>query len=325
LAPALRGTPLTMKMTLVNTPQGEAVRALKTLLSAFLAVSLTGCGAVKIAYDHGETVVMFYVDRYIDLDPTQEALAQQRITAFFGWHRTTQLPDYIDMAGRLEVEAEKTVSLDDVNKLEGELRERGYRSLNRALPDLADIALSLRPEQLAKTAQKFSDNDRQYREDFIEVSADKRRRDRYDQWLDRTEYWYGTFNPEQRAALRKLTDQQPDDPGLWLLEREARERELVALLIHIARDKPPRDQVITELAAFARRMETSPDPTRRAYYDALRASGRTIWVAVSAMATQEQRHHAAKQLGSWVDDMKAAEPSAAAAPSAKFDPSATGR
>jgi len=314
-----------MKMTLAIAIQGKAVRALKIFLCVLLGLSLTGCGAVKIAYDHGETVVMIWVDRYIDLDQTQEAMARQRVTAFFSWHRATQLPDYIEMAGRLKVEAEKSVALDDVNRLEGELRERGYRSLNRALPDLADIALSLRPEQLAKTAEKFSDNDRQYREDFVDVSVEKRRRNRYDKWLDRVEYWYGTLNAEQRAALRKLTDAQPDDPGLWLLEREARERELVALLTHIARDKPPRDEVTTELAAFARRMETSPDPTRRAYYDALRASERSIWVAVSAMATADQRRHAASELGSWIDDMKAAEPQAQAATATKFDPSVTGR
>jgi hypothetical protein len=273
-----------------------------------LGLTLTGCGAVKIAYDHGETVVMLWVDRYIDLDQTQEAMARQRVTAFFAWHRATQLPEYIELAARLQSEAERPVALDEVNKLEGELRERGYRSLNRALPDLTDIALSLRPEQLTKTAEKFNDNDRQYREDFVDVRQEKRRRDRYEKWLDRVEYWYGTFSAEQRDALRRLTDVQPDDPALWLVERQAREHELIALLTHIARDKPPRDEVTNDLAAFARRMETSPDPTRRAYYEALRASGRAIWVAVSAMATQEQRRHAANELSSWIDDMKAAEP-----------------
>jgi hypothetical protein len=285
-----------------------AVRLLKTFGCLLLAFCLAGCGAVKIAYDHGDTVVMVWVGRYIDLDQAQEAMVRQRVTAFFAWHRSTQLADYIELATRLEVEAERPVSLDEVNKLEGELRERGYRTLNRALPDLADIALELRPDQLSKTAEKFSDNDREYRESFINVGQDRRRRDRYDKWLDRVEYWYGTFSSEQRKALRKLTDAQPDDPTLWLAEREAREHELIALLTHVAKDKPPREDVMNELAAFARRMETSPDPTRRVYYEALRASGRAIWVAVAAMATPEQRHHATVELASWIDDMKAAEP-----------------
>jgi hypothetical protein len=299
------------------------VRTLKTLICALLVSCLGGCGAVKVAYDHGETVVMFWVGRYIDLEPAQESLVRQRVADFFAWHRSTQLEDYVGLASALQDEAERAVTLDDVNKLEDALRERGYRALNRALPDLADIALSLKPEQLAKTAEKFKDNDREYRDDFVDRSTFKRRHDRFEKWLDRVEYWYGSLTAEQKANLQKLTDAQPDDPNLWLAEREAREQELLALLSHIARDKPPRDEVITDLAAFARRMETSPDPKRRTYYEALRASGREIWVAVSAMATPAQRHHAAKELGGWIEDMKAAEPGACApncAKVARLDP-----
>jgi hypothetical protein len=281
--------------------------ALRAFAVALLCGALSGCGAVKIAYDHGETFAMFWLGRYIDLDASQEDLARERIRAFIYWHRKNELPDYVNLAENLRGEALKGITTADQQNIETALRERGYRALNRGLGDLADLALALRPEQLDKTREKFADNDRQFREDFVDVSADKSKRDRADKWQDRIEYWYGDLNAEQRATLRDLSASQPYDARMALAERQSREREFVDLLTHIARDKPARGEAILQLAAFARRCETSPDAKRRAYLEAMHQSNAAIWVRMSNLATAEQRRHADQKLGEWIDDMKAAQ------------------
>ncbi len=277
------------------------------LTAAALSAALSGCGAVKIAYDHGETFAMFWLGRYVDLDATQDDLARERVRQFLYWHRKNELPDYVKLAESLQSEALTGISAADQLKIEGALRERGYRALNRGLPDFADLALSLRPEQLDRTREKFRDNDRQYKEDFIDGSAEKRNRERAEKWQERIEYWYGDLTEEQRNILKGLSDAQPIDATLMLAERQSRETEFVELLKNIARDKPARGDVMLQLAAFARRCETSPDVKRRAYLENLHQSNASIWVKMSNLANPEQRQHAYKKLGEWISDMKAAQ------------------
>jgi hypothetical protein len=281
--------------------------ALRMLTAAALSAALSGCGAVKIAYDHGETFAMFWLGRYVDLDATQDDLARERVRQFLYWHRKNELPDYVKLAESLQSEALTGISAADQLKIEGALRERGYRALNRGLPDFADLALSLRPEQLDRTREKFRDNDRQYKEDFIDGSAEKRNRERAEKWQERIEYWYGDLTEEQRNILKGLSDAQPIDATLMLAERQSRETEFVELLKNIARDKPARGDVMLQLAAFARRCETSPDVKRRAYLENLHQSNASIWVKMSNLANPEQRQHAYKKLGEWISDMKAAQ------------------
>jgi hypothetical protein len=279
---------------------------LNCLLALLVTATLCGCGAVKLAYDHGETFAMFWIGRYIDLDSQQQILVHERLQAFIDWHRRTQLPDYVLLARSLQEQAANGITGAEQAALEGELRERGYRALNRALPDLADIALALRVDQLNKMREKFADNDREYKEEYIEVSSAKRNRDRADKWRERIEYWYGELTAQQRATLDALSDAQPIDPAIALAERQSREADSLAVLTRIAQTKPSRGETIQQLAALARRLEVSTDPKRRAYLEAVRASNSSVYVQMANLMTAEQRQYAVKRLGDWIADMQAA-------------------
>jgi hypothetical protein len=281
-------------------------RAVTLAATLIFCTALEGCGAVKIAYDHGETFAMFWLGRYVDLDAQQTQLAHERIGGFIEWHRRTQLPDYVILAKSMQAQAASGITLAEQAEIEGQLRERAYRALNRGLPDLADMALSLHVEQLTKTREKFADNDREFKETFVDVSPEKRNRDRADKWRDRLEYWYGDLDENERKTLDALSNAQPVDNSIMLAERQARERDAIDVLTKIAQDKPPRGEVIQALASLARRLETSSDPKRRAYLETIKASNNAIYVKMSSIATPEQRQKAVKRLGEWIDDMNAA-------------------
>jgi hypothetical protein len=285
---------------------GCARLVLNWLVVVLVTSMLSGCGAVKLAYDHGETFAMFWIGRYLDLDSQQEILVHERLQAFIAWHRRNELPDYVQLARSLQDEAAAGISGAEQAALEAALRERGYRALNRAMPDLADIALSLRVDQLTKMREKFADNDQEYRNDFIDVSSIRRNRDRADKWRERIEYWYGDLNRQQRATLDALSDAQPIDPVVALAERQSREADSLAVLTRIAQTKPSRGEAMQQLAALARRLESSPDPKRRAYLEAVHASNSAIFVQMANLMTPEQRQFAVKRLGDWISDMQAA-------------------
>ena len=269
-------------------------------------LGLAACGGIKLVYNHGESLALLWAHNYIDLDRSQDALARDRIHAWFQWHRTTQLPEYALVAADLEKRVSAPVTQPEVSALESHIRLDWMHALERALPDAADLALTLRPAQLVKLAEKFASNDEKYRRRWVDVSVSHRNDLRYQKTLERIEYWYGKFSPEQCASVRHAVESQPVDPRLWLAEREDREKELVALLRHIAEQRPQRDVATRLLANYLSRIETSPDPKHRAYIETLDQSNRDLYVLVANLATARQRAHAVLKLQGWVEDLTSA-------------------
>ena len=68
--------------------------AVKTIIIGLLALLLSGCSAVRLGYDNGPSLALWWLDGYLDLDRSQEARAKPLLEAWFAWHRATQLPDY---------------------------------------------------------------------------------------------------------------------------------------------------------------------------------------------------------------------------------------
>jgi hypothetical protein len=189
-----------------------------------------------------------------------------------------------------------------MEQIELQMRLRWHRMVDQALPDLADIALTLKAEQLPRLEKKFAANDQVYRDDFVEISSTRRKKDLYNKELDRIEYWYGSLDSEQKALLRKTTDALPIDPTLWLAEREAREAELVAVLREIVQQRPSREVAIQMLRTYTLRLETSPDAVRRAYIETLNRANRDMYLTIANMTNATQRAHAAQKLADWIDD-----------------------
>ncbi|MGA2552817.1 MAG: DUF6279 family lipoprotein [Burkholderiaceae bacterium] len=278
------------------------VRALRYGIVLGVALALSGCGAVKLAYEDGETFTLFWAARYISLDHEQETFARNRVRAWFDWHRTTQLPGYARLGAEIQSQVRGPVALADIDRLESNVRAQWHQMVDAALPALADLALMLHDDQLVRLEKKFAANDDTYRSDYVEVSPSQRKKDLYNRELDRVEYWYGSLSSEQKQLLRKTTDNLPIDPVLWLTERQTREQELVALLHQIIEQKPAREKVVQMLHDYALRVETSPDPARRAYIEALDRSRRQMYVTVANMATPDQRAHAVSKLQDWIDE-----------------------
>lgn len=277
------------------------------LFTSFLLVSmalLSGCAAVKFAYEEGDTFTLLWSSRYISLDKEQTAFARPRLEAWFQWHRTTQLPDYAQLAAQLQKQVDAPVTAPEMEAVEKEVRERYHRMIDRALPDLAELALRLREDQLPQLQKKFDANDTAYRSDFVDASPERRKKDFYTKELERFEYWYGSLSGQQKAALRRASDALPIDPTLWLSERRAREQELVVILYEIAQKKPAPATVIEMLGKYAARLETSPDPTHRRYIEALDQANRELYMNMANLMTAEQRQHAVEKLGDWIGDLE---------------------
>ena len=268
------------------------------------ALIVAGCGAVKLGYRNADMVGPLWLNRYLDLDSAQNDLVRHRIAKLLVWHRATQLPDYARLLGELQRRVDETLIAADVAEVDKQMMQHAQTTIEHALPELADLALTLKPEQMKTLQNKFADNDDKFRSDYLRGDTEKRQKIRYEKALDRAEEWYGRFDRQQRAAIRRASDARPLNNEFLLAERQRRETELVTLLSRIVHEKPSRDAVIALLKAYYERFEVSPDRERRAFQLALSHGSDEMNAAIANLATREQRAHAVEKLQQWIDDCK---------------------
>lgn len=273
-------------------------------LAALLTLSASGCALIKVGYRNGDRVGMFMIDRYFDLTDEQEAFVKPRLHQLLVWHRRTQLPDYIAFAQDLQKKAMTPIVAADVAALDDGARRRITTMVDRALPDLADLALRLTPDNVKALQKRFAADDEKWRGENMKGDVERQKEARYDKTLERTEEWYGRFSREQRATIRQLSDARPFNNDLVLGERRRRQQQIVDLLTRVVAEKPAKEVVMQRLKAYADGFEHSADPDKRAFLDGYHRATDEMNAAIHDLATTEQRQHAVRRLQDWIDDFR---------------------
>jgi hypothetical protein len=118
-----------------------------------LVVLLSGCSMARLGYNNGETVSYFWLNGYVDFDADQKPWVKKELASLFAWHRRTQLVDYMPLLAQAKKRVHKPVTEADLARDYEELRRRVLIITDRAAPAAADLALSLRPQQIAAVAR----------------------------------------------------------------------------------------------------------------------------------------------------------------------------
>lgn len=279
----------------------RSIRHMMLVLAAGLL--LQGCSGLRLGYGNADSLSRWWIDSYLAMSPEQDALTRERLSAFHAWHRKTQLPDYVALLrlGQKFVGGKPTTA-DALSLGDGIIR-RGRTLAEQATPDIADFLLTVSAEQIERMAGRQAEKNADFaKEAQLAEGESGRRKARYKRVLERTEYWFGDFSGEQKDALRQLINSQSAGSQFWYEERLRRQRDWLALVRQVQRERPPREQIIELLRDYAARFDLPADPVRLARAVTLRRASAEIAVAIHAMSTATQRAHAQQKLDELVRD-----------------------
>jgi hypothetical protein len=174
-----------------------------------------------------------------------------------------------------------------------------------ALPALADLALTLTPQQLAHIEARYAKSNAEFAEEFLQRDAAERSRAGIRRAIDRAEAIYGRLDDAQRERVAKAAALSPYDAELQLAERRHRQADALAMLRRLAGTGATRDQANAALRAYARRFESSPREDFRRYGERL-----TQFLCASAaqlhnVTTPAQRQVAVQRFKGWESDLRA--------------------
>ncbi len=287
--------------------QALPLRGARYIFVMLLLALLGACSSLRLAYNNGDTLLFWWLDAYVDLSPDQKPGVKSDIGDLFRWHRKTQLQDYVQLLRTGQRQLQGTPSAADLQADYREARTRAETVLMKAVPDIAELALKLTPEQLVAMEKKFDKNNRDFRRKNMKGDRTEQMKYRYKKSMEQFELWFGDFTREQEAAIRKASDARPLDNELWLDERMRRQQSILELARKIQHDKP--SQAVAEgwirdlVKELFDRMEKPSD--RKAFFDAYLASNIELVHTVIRIATPEQKEHANKRMQGWIDDLNA--------------------
>jgi hypothetical protein len=286
-----------------NTPHNGFQRARLLFVIAVIAL-LSACSAVRFTYNHGDTLLYWWLNAYLDLDSDQSDWVKKDIDNLFQWHRTTQLRDYAGLMAKMQRQlGDGNVTQDELLSDYRDIKARTELLAFKALPQLADLAMSIKPDQIAQMEKKFAKNNADFRRKFMSGSLDDQHEARYKKAMQQLELWFGSFSRDQETALRKASDARPLDNEIWLQERMMRQKKIVALLQRIHRDKLNKEQTMAAIHALLRDFFDRMDaPDRKAFFDAYINSTSTFILTAIRITTPDQRAHAQKRMQGWIDD-----------------------
>jgi len=257
----------------------------------------------RLGYNNGETVSYFWLNSYIGFDADQKPWVKKELAGLFAWHRRSQLPEYLPLLVQAKKRVQKPVSEAELARDYDDIRRRILVITDRAAPAAADLALALRPQQIASIEKTFAENNEKFRKEHLRGDLAQRQRDRFKRTMKQAEIWFGNFSGEQERQIRQLSDARPLDDELVLADRMQRQAEMIRMLQRIEAEKPAREAAVGMIRQYVSgAMEHYRQPAYQSYFETYRAAQMRMVAGIINMSTAAQKQHFEKAVQGWIDD-----------------------
>lgn len=274
-------------------------------LIAVMAV-LAACSSLRLAYNNGDTLLYWWIDGYVDLTSDQKEWVKDDIDRLFQWHRKTQLQDYVQILQTAQRQLAAGPTQADLQNDFDEIKKRTEALLLKATPELAELARSLQPDQIATLERKFAANNAEFRKKNMRGDRDAQQRFRFKKSMEQFELWFGDFADEQEAAIRKASDARPLNNEIWLDERVRRQNNILAAVRRVQSEKLSKEATQTVIQGLIKdgfqRLETSE---RKDFFDSYEQANLQFVLTVINLTTPQQKAHAQRRMQGWIADFRA--------------------
>lgn len=193
----------------------------KSLLVLMLLVLLPACSSTTFFYNRLDFLIPWYMGRYVDLDRAQKQLLSRELEPLLAWHRSEELPAYLQVLDSIEQTLDGQVTSEGVAAIAGEFEEAWLRTESRALELLLVLGAELSEEQMAGFLDKLREQQVEYAEKYLERSDEKYVEEAYESLLDSLQDYLGRLDWGQRGILEDAAARLQRSDAIWLRERAA--------------------------------------------------------------------------------------------------------
>ncbi|MEJ7928593.1 DUF6279 family lipoprotein [Ramlibacter sp. AN1015] len=264
---------------------------------------LSGCSALKLGYNTLPELAYWWLDRSLAFNDEQRPRVREDLAALHRWHRSAELPRFIDVLARLEQLAPGELTPTQACSVVDEVRLRLAALRRQAEPLLAATGATLGEQQLAHLARRQEHNLREFRRTWVRIDPVAREDKRVEQFQEHAERLYGRLEPAQRRVLRERIASSRFDGERIVAERARRQTDTLETLRQLRAPGLAPAQAQALVRAWLDRLEHSPDAQWRGYQQALQQEHCATFAQLHNAASAEQRARAAERLRGWQRDL----------------------
>jgi hypothetical protein len=269
-----------------------------------IALALTGCSAVRLAYNNAPNLAYWWLDGYVDFDSAQSVRVRADLQQILDWHRKAELPFFAETLKDLQVRAPQAITGEQVCALYADLLEHALTVGERMVPTGAAIVAGLQPNQVDHLAREYDKRNRTWQQEWVELSATELAKKRAEKFQDRAESFYGRLTSAQRALVLTQAQASLYDPQRHYKELVRRQQDGFKMLRQLSAANASDGEIQTEIRALLARTAKSADATYRSYQAKLNRQNCANVAALHNSTTPEQRNKAVQALRGYEDDLR---------------------
>jgi hypothetical protein len=275
----------------------SAIRALIVVGALLLA---GGC-SVKMLYNNADRFARWAANDYIQMDDAQEAYFTSEVSAIHYWHRTSELPRYADYLDTLPAQIDDGVDEAEVQGIFDTFYGWWDVLLDRSLPMVTELLMSLSDEQVARLPERLEKDNREFSEDELDTPVDEIQEDWAREYADTMSRFSGRLTRAQKDYLAAQSVRYVPQFALWADYRQRWQQDLLRLLKNDRREpKVFRERFL----ALTEHREAYYGAELTAIFDANEALVREVTVWVLNHLTDEQRQRFGERVGDLADTFR---------------------
>jgi Family of unknown function (DUF6279) len=277
---------------------------LRWILVIFACLQLSACSFTSLGYNSLPSLMVWQADRYFYLTDAQKTLANERLTAVHRWHRSNELPVYVKFLAETDDRLQSSPP-DEVTLAQwrATVLKRWPIMAEKLAPGLAELMLTLTPEQAQRAKRKLADDNESYKKDYLLEGA-ARQKARLERYTKRAEFFVGDLDDKQSGYLRDISSKLPNAEAAWFAERQARQAAFFALVDRLQQEKPSQAQATEIVTNYLVGLWTSKDPQRAQMMERSAQTSDQISAEILRMASADQRALMRKKLRSYAQDFE---------------------
>jgi hypothetical protein len=269
-------------------------RAFRLLAALAAGAVLSGCTAMRLAYDNADTYLRWRAGSYFDLHGEAGDEFEERIDAFFDWHRAKALPNY----ARLSEEAAKRLgdglSPDDLVWGYDALMAQARESLRTAATQVAPFLDRMSAEQISHFEKRLAEDNRKFARENLKGGEAERRARRAKQMKDRLEEWVGRLTQAQVERVKLYAERTPLTDEFRDRDRKRLQAEILGMM--------RKQEAAKRLPDLAAQWQEGRDPAFVAVNEAWRKEFYGLLLDLDRMLTPAQRAKAVANFRRYAED-----------------------
>ena len=269
---------------------------MRTILGVLVLSLLTGCSAVRLAYDNADLYLRWKIGSYIDAHGAESDELDERIDEFMDWHRTQALPRYARLADDAARRIARGLTRLDLVWAYDAVMAQARESLYAGTERLAPLLDRLTPEQLRYMERGIAEDNRKFARENLRGNERERRERRAARVVERVEDWVGKLSKTQADRIRQFSERAP----LAAEMRERDRRRLQAGVMAILDAHQARERLAERLSQW----QAGRDPAFTAANEILVKEFFALVLDLERTLTPDQRARATGQLRRYAHDMR---------------------